>query len=110
MLARTLPDWVDTWAALRNGEEGKTFDGRTNSACRDAEERMRYDRLMLKSAARPSPGGSWWQRLTQRRAGAAWVAAGIEMVGTEPINDMGLKPSDHYGLVLDVTWVADTGS
>lgn len=67
---------------------------------------MRYDRIMLKS----SPGGAggrlkaWWRqvRRVDQGRGGMWVAASIDMVGTEPINDWNLKISDHYGLLLEV--------
>ena len=72
------------WPALRGSEPGLTFDGQTNSApphhiVRDPFEQMRYDRIMMKGSSNLSP-------------------AEISMVGTEPLNQDQLKPSDHYGL------------
>ena len=102
---------VDTWAALRQSEPGKTFDGQSNPVCvHDRDERMRYDRIMLKSrTVVPTGGGggglaAWWRQVRGVDEGpsAAWTAASIDMVGTEPINDWNLKLSDHYGLVLEV--------
>jgi len=111
VLARRTPKFVDTWAALRPSEPGKTFDGQSNPVCvHDRDERMRYDRIMLKSrTVVPTGGGggglaAWWRQVRGVDEGpsAAWTAASIDMVGTEPINDWNLKMSDHYGLVLEV--------
>lgn len=134
VLARRIPEFVDTWAALRPSEPGKTFDGETNPICvHDKKEQMRYDRMMLKSARVATevahdtgdnadsgaggtggsggsrggvPGGglvSLWRRVVGGASPpAAWTATDIDMIGTEPINEQNLKPSDHYGLVLEI--------
>ena len=74
--------WVDVWASLKPDEPGLTFDGQTNPVCvRDPYEQMRYDRVMLKGTS-------------------SFCPIDICMVGTAPINEDGLKPSDHYGLQL----------
>merc|ERR1719498_256884 len=74
-----LPQFTDVWPAVRGAEPGLTFDGANNPYVRDAEERMRYDRVMAKGL-RP---------------------AQIDLLG-EP--DLSLPPedhpvpSDHFGL------------
>ena len=81
MLARALPEFVDAWAAVFPNNRGFTFDGATNTWVRDSQERMRYDRVMVRrSLGRP-------------------VAA--ERLGTMPAGN-GLFASDHFGLRVDV--------
>ena len=82
-LARLLPHFVDAWPVVRGAEPGLTFDGANNPYVRDPDERMRYDRVMVRGL-RP---------------------ARIEMLG-EP--DLSLQPpeehpvpSDHLGLLDD---------
>merc|ERR1712032_730100 len=82
VLSKCLPDFEDAWPAVRS-DEGFTFDGTVNPQCvADSEERMRYDRILY------------------RRRGLAAVAA--EILGTEQITDWGLRPSDHFGLCVDL--------
>jgi len=81
-----LNGYTDAWPALRPDEAGHTFDGATNPHIPDAQERMRYDRVMVRGM----------------------VAKEITMLGTlsaaAPENDDASPPSDHYGLcaVIDL--------
>lgn len=92
VLIEVIPQWLDAWPHLKGVDEGAdvgiTFDGATNPVCvRDKKERMRYDRIMVKKRA-SSSGGLHLSPLS------------IGMVGTDAIDDKGLKPSDHYGLLI----------
>lgn len=85
VLGEVLPDFADAWREVRPEERGYTFDGTENPICiRDQGERMRYDRLM----ARRGPGGL--------------VPVAAELLGTGPIDSRGMRPSDHYGLLVDL--------
>ena len=76
VLGRVLGEgYVDAWPALRPEEPGHTFDGEANPHVADPEERMRYDRVMVR--------------------GVAPVSIKMLGVGAEP-------PSDHYGLCAEV--------
>lgn len=84
VLAETLgPEYVDAWPAVHPTTRGLTFDGAVNSNVHDAQEQMRYDRVMVHDTLRP-------------------VAAAL--VGTAPITPGGLFPSDHYGVRVDVAY------
>lgn len=83
--------------------EGYTYDSEWNGLVAYKHERMRYDRIMLRSAVL-SEGGE--------ESGGEWVASGMRLLGTEPIDAhlllttrgsgidivRGLWPSDHFGL------------
>lgn len=83
-LKKALPGWIDAWGTLYGNEDpGYTFDGKINRpAIQDTLERMRYDRVMLKNV-KP-------------------VAA--KLLGTKPINNLGMRPSDHFGVEIDVEY------
>jgi len=84
VLTEVLPDYVDAWPAVHGDGEGITFDGAANPLCvSDGDERMRYDRVMV------------------RRGGLRLEAAAL--LGTAPINDAGVRPSDHFGVQVDLT-------
>mmetsp|Transcript_5886 Transcript_5886/g.10112 ORF Transcript_5886/g.10112 Transcript_5886/m.10112 type:complete len:402 (+) Transcript_5886:2-1207(+) len=89
VLAEAMPQWVDAWPYLKGDDPGLTFDGATNPCARDKKERMRYDRIMV----RMNSDEGEKLRLEPR---------GIEMIGTEAIDQTGLKASDHYGLLVKV--------
>lgn len=80
VLAERLPDYVDAWPRLRGPDDpGHTFDGASNPHVADADERMRYDRVLLRGL----------------------VPESIEMLGTRAASEgkqEPLVPSDHYGL------------
>lgn len=83
VLQEVLPSFCDAWRVVHPDLPGKTFDGDANPLCvHDRQERMRYDRLMA--------------------CGLLPVAA--EMLGTADIacDIEGLKPSDHFGLLVDL--------
>merc|ERR1719152_76254 len=89
VLARVMPEWVDTWSLLRPDDEGLTFEGGVNPCVRDSGERMRYDRVMVK---RPP-------QLAETAPESLLLPLGIERIGMTAIDSTGLRPSDHYGLV-----------
>ena len=126
-----MPWLGDQWPVLRPGERGATFDGPQNPICvHDPQEVMRYDRVLL-GCGRGCGGGSVLSGLLAgakrlfssfestsevkggggggRRGGggpaaqiqAAWVCSKIDLLGTEAIDETGLRPSDHFGLVFD---------
>mmetsp|Transcript_115181 Transcript_115181/g.308866 ORF Transcript_115181/g.308866 Transcript_115181/m.308866 type:complete len:193 (-) Transcript_115181:228-806(-) len=85
VLGELLPDFADTWREVHPEDRGYTFDGEENPVCcRDRGERMRYDRLL----ARRGPGG--------------WVPLAAELLGRGAIDSSGMRPSDHYGLLVDL--------
>jgi hypothetical protein len=119
---------VDQWPVLRGPHErGATFDGARNAPCvRDSGEVMRYDRVLLLKPSPPGPllaiaravGQAFHAadadadkdaatNLGKNLAAAAdaevrqWRGQRIEMLGTEPINEAGVRPSDHFGLEFD---------
>jgi endonuclease/exonuclease/phosphatase (EEP) superfamily protein YafD len=110
--------FVDQWPFLRPGERGATFDGGTNPQCvRDSLEVMRYDRMMLSTGATARELSTPFQALASLRNRARslfsgdgdastgplqWQGERIQMLGTDAINEIGIKPSDHYGLELDI--------
>ena len=79
VLGRALPGYVDAWPALRGNEPGHTFDGETNPHVADADECMRYDRVMSRGA----------EVLTIRMLGVRGEAS----------------PSDHYGLEAELALI-----
>ncbi|KAL7526788.1 hypothetical protein ACHAWF_001908 [Thalassiosira exigua] len=94
VLAEVMPCWIDVWPHLKgDGDPGKTFDGASNAMCQDPQERMRYDRVMVR--ADTSPGKKL--RLEPLE---------IRMVGTETMDETGLKASDHYGVlsIFRIAW------
>jgi len=86
VLNEVLPDWVDVWPAVHSTEPGITFDGATNPHVRNRNEIMRYDRIMV------------------RRGAGALVPQAARLLGTSQTtaSPLGLLPSDHYGLLVDV--------
>lgn len=87
-IAAHYPDYVDVWPTLRPEEKGYTFDSEVNRMIRQFEQ-MRYDRVLWKSA-----GGQWRPKR-------------IELFGTAPMKGhIGVWPSDHFGLVTDLEFVA----
>ena len=79
VLAEVLPDHVDAWHAVFPGDRGLTFDGAVNDHIRDKGERMRYDRVLVRSLS----------------------LVDAARLGTTPGAD-GLFASDHFGLRVDV--------
>lgn len=80
VLQEVLPAFVDVWPAV-NTEVGYTFDGLVNPrCCHDVDERMRYDRIMVRGSVAP-------------------FAASL--LGTKAINHSGIMPSDHFGVMAD---------
>jgi endonuclease/exonuclease/phosphatase family metal-dependent hydrolase len=118
VLDEVLPSFVDQWPHLRPGERGATFDGGLNPQCvHDSREVMRYDRVMLntdsanRSRLNSRWSWGWWpanrgsssaDRSDGGAEDASWSGVRIHMLGTEPINDEGVRPSDHFGLEVDV--------
>lgn len=84
VLSEVLPEFVDVWREVHPDDPGYTFDGTTNPVVRTRQERMRYDRVMLR-------GGE-----------AGLQPQAIAMLGTQPRDDRGSRPSDHYGLLVDL--------
>lgn len=85
VLQEVLPDYVDTWREVHPEDPGYTFDGATNGVCiPDSQERMRYDRLMSKRGTHGLVPRSAW------------------LLGQEPMNEWGVRPSDHYGLAVEL--------
>lgn len=78
VLDLVMGDYIDAWPALRPHEAGHTFDGGSNPHVADVEERMRYDRVMVRGIA----------------------PAAITMLGERP--QEALVPSDHYGLCAEL--------
>mmetsp|Transcript_40226 Transcript_40226/g.92478 ORF Transcript_40226/g.92478 Transcript_40226/m.92478 type:complete len:328 (-) Transcript_40226:59-1042(-) len=78
VLRAVLPQFVDVWPAVNPHDPGYSFDGQLNGVCcSDSQEQMRYDRILAKGL--------------QPRA--------AQLLGKHPINDWGVCPSDHFGLV-----------
>ena len=82
---------VDCWSALRPAEPGYTKDGARNvnrqgarAANNPSQQQMgRPDRIVCAAAGDMSP-------------------LSIELVGVDLIEDIGIQPSDHFGLVATV--------
>jgi endonuclease/exonuclease/phosphatase family metal-dependent hydrolase len=95
-LQALFPDYLDAWRSLKyqSGDLGKTFDTDINEMLkymRHRHEKMRYDRIMLKSK---SHNGTW--KLKK-----------VDMLGDKPfVTEKGcpVHISDHFGLCLDITW------
>mmetsp|Transcript_51511 Transcript_51511/g.159763 ORF Transcript_51511/g.159763 Transcript_51511/m.159763 type:complete len:329 (-) Transcript_51511:166-1152(-) len=86
VLQQVLPSFCDTWRAVHPHEPGKTFDGMANPICvPDPHEQMRYDRLLASTDGGLKPTSA-------------------VMLGTADIEGAteGLKPSDHFGLLVDL--------
>jgi len=89
--SRVEERYLDLWDVLRGDEPGYTEDtdiNRMRLIHKRKEKRVRFDRILLRSA---SPG---------------WVPSAIRRIGTDPISP-GLPevfPSDHFGLVGTLTW------
>ena len=89
--------------------EGFTYDSVVNGLVAYKHERMRYDRMMLRTAVDRGEG--------EGGRGRAWVASTMQLLGTERIGPrqtlytrgsgrgvvQGLWPSDHFGLSLTLT-------
>jgi len=83
--------YLDLWDALRGDDPGYTEDtdvNRMRLIHKRKEKRVRFDRILLRSA---SPG---------------WVPSAIRRIGTDPISAAlpEVFPSDHFGLVGTLTW------
>lgn len=89
VLSEVLPEFVDVWRDVHPDDPGYTFDGATNPAVQTRQNRMRLDRVMFR-------GGE-----------AGWRPQAIAMLGTQPRDDRGTRPSDHYGLVVDLALPED---
>ena len=89
VLKEVLPSYSDVWSLLRGKERGLTFDGRRNPNVRTRGEQMRYDRILASSPTQ------------------TWQPTAINILGVDPIDDTGIRPSDHYGLVADFVPVAE---
>ena len=82
-IARITAPFLDVWPALRPHDDGYTEDTSINLMrfdARNKKRQVRFDRVLLK--------------------GAGWRAAGIELLGTEPISPAlpRVFPSDHFGV------------
>jgi tyrosyl-DNA phosphodiesterase 2 len=80
---RIVAPFVDVWPALRPHEPGYTEDTSINLMrfdSRGKRRQVRFDRVLLK--------------------GPSWAAAGIDLLGTEPLSDELARvfPSDHFGV------------
>ncbi|KAF0716039.1 Aste57867_3060 [Aphanomyces stellatus] len=85
VLVEELAAFVDMWPRLHPTVRGATFDGKSNPICiMDRNEVMRYDRVLLKTSS-------------------VWEGAMMAILGTQAIDETGMKPSDHYGLVFECT-------
>jgi len=85
-------DYIDVWPTVNSHDDGKTFDTERNTMLRQPmPERMRYDRILLKSHR--------------------WRPAAMELIGTSAfmtdgiVNPLDVFPSDHFGLYLELQWV-----
>lgn len=81
---RIAPPYHDVWAMLRPDDDGFTEDTAINHMRYDSKPKrrqVRFDRVLLK--------------------GSAWGAAGINLLGTEPISSTHPRvfPSDHFGVI-----------
>jgi tyrosyl-DNA phosphodiesterase 2 len=81
--ARITAPFVDVWPVLRPGEDGFTEDTDINLMRWDSKPKhrqVRFDRVLVK--------------------GERWRAAGIELLGTEPVSPASPRvfPSDHFGV------------
>jgi tyrosyl-DNA phosphodiesterase 2 len=79
------PAFVDLWPALHRRSPGYTQDTEVNAMLMNVkhkDKRVRYDRILLRSAR------------------GAWRARSIELLGTAPIAEGSpdVYPSDHFGL------------
>lgn len=75
------PTLADLWPVLRGADPGYTVDTAVNGMryqLKDKRTQKRIDRVFLRSET--------------------WRARSIELVGTEPIDDLGTWTSDHFGL------------
>lgn len=83
------PEFVDCWTQLRAGAPGFTWDIEHSEMARAGsfvgEPSRRLDRLLLRSKV--------------------WAPTSIEIIGDAPVEpgDRGLFPSDHFGLVAEIT-------
>jgi len=81
---KCVSEFEDVWAVLRPDEKGNTFDTDINAMINGEPERMRYDRVILKSR--------------DKRC----IATNIEIIGTKPFmnaeSNKQVFPSDHFGL------------
>lgn len=82
--ARIAPPYRDVWPMLRPDDDGFTEDTAINHMRFDSKSKhrqVRFDRVLVK--------------------GAAWAAASIELLGTEPISNAHPRvfPSDHFGVM-----------
>jgi tyrosyl-DNA phosphodiesterase 2 len=81
--ARIAAPYCDVWPALRPHDDGFTEDTSINLMRFDMKNKhrqVRFDRVLIKSHR--------------------WAAAGIELVGTQPISEQEPRvfPSDHFGV------------
>jgi len=86
VLLEELPGHLDCWREVNPQEPGYTFDGKANPInCHDPEECMRYDRVMANVAG--------------------FMPKAATLLGTDALEeaqDWGLRPSDHFGLLVDL--------
>jgi len=81
VLQDVLSDFADVWPELHS-DPGFTFDGATNPQCvHDPNERMRYDRILTR----------------------CMLPIGASLMGTQSINSAGFMPSDHFGVLVDLS-------
>lgn len=86
--SRLDPAYVDVWPALRPAEPGYTQDTDINrmlAAAKQETRKVRFDRILLRSAA----------------GKGHWMPATVSLAGTEPVSPLQPRifPSDHFGLV-----------
>ena len=89
VLARVLGgDYVDAWPAVRPEDPGITFDGAVNPYVADCEERMRYDRVMVKGFVPRSVD----------LLGLPYEDGTVPEVSSGTGTRVPVVPSDHFGL------------
>ena len=96
VLQKEMPDFIDSWAFLKHREndvDGYTYDGVSNRKyIKDANERMRYDRVMAKGLIPKSI----------EVVGKEAICLGVPMSkATKSLCPRKIKISDHYGLLTD---------
>lgn len=89
--AKIDSSYQDLWNVLRSNEPGYTEDTDINVMrlqITQKEKRVRFDRILLRSASR------------------SWQPQSIQLLGTEPISIQypSVFPSDHFGLVGRIAW------
>ena len=101
VLGKVLPEYTDCWSVLRPTEAGHTFDGSSNPHVHDAQERMRYDRVLVRGMAPVAIS-----MLGERPAAGKGDAATVREGKTAPeALAASCPPSDHYGLCATVQFM-----